>query len=382
MNMKWNQIRTRWINVNLGAAILLDHNIVGQDDENIEQVGEISPGTEFRGDRFMASGTINFKQPWRYMFSVNFNGLDAPQGKKSLDLIDWNVEIPISKTAGWFTIGKQKEGVGIEYIAPGTQGNFMERATGEPMFIRQRNIGIRYSNNLFGQRMSITAGVFNNYWETGKSFSDNGSQFASRVTGLAHYKSDRDLLQLGVGFRYSDPIEGKQSFKAKPEVNTAPSFISTGSFNAAGVSVWMFEGIYAKGSVLLIGEYYATSVNSAEKGDPQLSYFQVGGGWFITGENRRFNKVTGNHGKLIPKRNFKFRKGVGPGAWELTSRFTHTDGTDAGVAGGEFNRFTVGVNWFPNAHFRYTINYGRGRLEKNGLVGNTNIWQFRMQFEL
>lgn len=382
MDLKWNQIRTKWININIGAAILLDHNIVNQDDNNITQVGEISPGTEFRGDRFMASGTINFKNPWRYMFSINWNGLDAPQGKKSVDFIDWNFEIPIGKTHGWITIGKQKEGVGLEYVAPGTQGLFMERGTGAPMFIRQRNIGIRYSNSVLGQRMTYTIGFFNNYWETGKSFADNGSQITARVTGLVRYTSDRDLMHIGVGFRHTSATEDKLSYKAKPEVNTAPSFINTGSFDASSANLWMFEGIYVKGPVMAVGEYYTAGVNAAATGNPGFSYWQLGAGWFLTGENRKYNKMNGNPGKLIPKKNFKFRKGRGPGAWELASRFTRTDGTDAGISGGEFKRFTLGVNWFPNAHFRYTIDYGHGWLNKGGLQGEVNIWQFRMQFEL
>ncbi|MGB4771042.1 MAG: porin [Chitinophagaceae bacterium] len=383
MDLKWNQIRTKWININIGAAILLDHNRVGQDDANLQQVGDIEPGTEFRGDRFMASGTLNFKKnPWRYMFSINFNGLDAPQGKKSIDLIDWNIEIPIGKSAGWFTVGKQKEGVGLEYVAPGTQGLFMERGTGAPMFIRQRNIGVRYSNSVLGQRMTYTIGFFNNYWETGKSFSDNGSQITARVTGLARYVSDRDLVHVGVGFRHTGPTDDKLSYKAKPEVNTAPSFISTGSFAASSASLWMFEGIYMKGSLMVVGEYFTAGINSETVGNPSFSYWQVGAGYFITGENRKYNRLNGNPGKVIPKRNFKFRKGIGPGAIEIASRFTHTDGTDAGVTGGDFKRLTLGVNWFTNAHFRYTFNYGRGWLNKDGIKGNVNIWQFRVQFEL
>lgn len=382
MNLKWNQIRTKWININIGAAILLDHNIVNQDDASIQQVGDISPGTEFRGDRFMASGTFNFKNPWRYMISANFNGLDAPEGKKSFDFIDWNIEIPIGKKGGWFTIGKQKEGVGIEYVAPGTQMQFMERGAGAPMFIRQRNIGIRYSNNFLSQRMTFTAGFFNNYWETGKSFSANGSQITSRVTGLVHYTSDRDLVQVGLGYRHTGATDDKISYKAKPEVNTAPSFISTGAIAATAASLWTLEAVVAKGPALFIAEYFQAKVNSISGTDPRFSYWQIGGGYFITGENRKFNKTNGNPGKLIPKKNFKFRKGSGPGAWEIATRFTRTDGTDAGVEGGEFRRLSIGINWFTNAHFRYTIDYGRGWLVKNGLTGNVNIWQFRAQFEL
>ena len=382
MEKKWNQFRTKWVNINLGAAILLDHNIVNQDADNLTQVGKIEPGTEFRGDRFLATGTINFKNPWRFMLSANFNGLDAPEGKKSFDFIDWNIEIPISKKAGWITIGKQKEGVGIEYVAPGTQMQFMERGTGAPMFIRQRNVGIRYSNNFFNQRMTFTAGFFNNYWETGKSFSANGSQFTTRVTGLVHYTSDRDLVQVGLGYRHTGATDGKVSYKAKPEVNTAPAFITTGSINASAASLWMLETVVAKGPALFIAEYFSARVNPDAGKDPHFSYWQIGGGYFITGENRRFNRTTGNPGKLIPKKNFKFRKGSGPGAWEIASRFTSTDGTDAGIPGGQFRRFTIGLNWFTNAHFRYTINYGRGWLEKGGITGNTHMWQFRAQFEL
>jgi len=384
MDKKWNRITTKYFTMNIGLAVLLDHNILSQDSDNITQVGKVEPGTEFRGDRFIFSGSLLFfpKNPWRYMVSINFNGLDAPEGKKSLDFVDWNVDIPISKTAGWFTIGKQKEGVGLEYISPGTQGMFMERGSGAPMFVRQRNIGIRYSNVVLQQKLTYTIGVFNNYWETGKSFSDNGTQFAARVSGLPVYKSDRDLMHVGVGYRYSGATSGKMTFKAKPEANTAPTFINTGAFDAEGAGTLLLEWIGVNGPFSAVAEYMYTSVNSSVKGNPNFTYFQAGGSWFITGENRRYNKTTGNLGKLVPNKNFKFRKGTGPGALELGARYTHSSATDAGVAGGEFNRFTTALSWYPNAHFRYEINYGFGRLLKDKISGNVNFWQFRVQFEL
>ena len=380
---KWNQWKFKGFTMNLGLAFLLDHNILGQDAGSIQQVGKVSPGTEFRGERIVLTGTLDFfKTPWRYMFSANFNGLDAPQGKKSFDLIDWNVEIPLRNKAGWLTVGKQKEGVGHEYIMPGTQGQFMERGSGAPMLIRQRNIGVRYSNSVLNQRMTYTIGFFNNWWETGKSFSDNGSQVTARVSYLPVYESDRKLMHVAVGFRHTGATDGKLSYKAKPEANTAPSFISTGSFDAKGANTLMLEWIGVNGPVTVIGEYMNAAVKSSSKGDPNLSYFQIGGSWFATGENRRYNKNSGNLGKLVPKRNFKFRNGSGPGAIELGSRFTRADARSQGLDGGTFNRFTVALGWNPNAHFRYEINYGRGRLERDGVIGKTNFWQFRAQFEL
>ena len=250
------------------------------------------------------------------------------------------------------------------------------------MLVRQRNVGIRYSNSVLKQRMTYTVGFFNNYWETGRSFSENGSQVTARVSGLPRYVSDRDLVHLGIGFRHTTATEGALSYKAKPEVNTAPSFISTGSFSADRANTLMLEGLAVKESVMVMAEYMNAAVRSEAVGNPHLWYWQLGAGWFVTGENRRYNKVTGNPGKLVPKRNFKFRKGSGPGAIELAARITQTNGTDSGIEGGRFTRFTTGINWFPNAHFRYTINYGYGQLVRNGLNGYSGFWQFRVQFEL
>jgi phosphate-selective porin OprO/OprP len=316
------------------------------------------------------------------MISANYNGMDAPQGTKTFGFIDWNFEIPFGKKGGWLTVGKQKEGVGHEYVAPGTQLMFMERGSGVPAFVRQRNIGIRYSNSILQQRATYTIGFFNNYWETGKSFSDNGSQVTARVTGLPMYTSDKELLHLGVGYRYSGSIDGKLSYKAKPETNTAPNYLNTGSFDASYSNTLMLEAIKVNGPVSFIGEYMTNLVKSASAGNPSFSYWQVSGGWFITGENRNYNHSNGNLGKLIPKKNFRFKKGGGSGAFEVAARYTHSDFSSNMVMGGEFGRFTTAASWYPNAHFRFSVNYGFGKLEKSDLVGKANFWQFRAQFEL
>ena len=383
MAKKWNQLHTKYFNLNLGLALILDHNIVSQDNNNIEQVGKVNPGTEFRGERIVLSGTLNIaKYPWRYMISANFNGLDAPPGKKTFEFIDYNVEIPLGKTAGWITFGKQKEGVGHEYVAPGTQLMFMERGSGVPMFVRQRNIGIRYSNSILQQRATYTIGLFNNYWETGKSFAANGSQVTARITALPEYTSDRDLLHLGFGYRYSDATDGKLSYRAKPEANTAPAFINTGSISASASNTIMLEAIKVNGPVSFIGEYLNAFVNATGSASASFNYWQLGGSWFITGENRRYNKQNGNLGKLIPKKNFHFGKAGGTGAFELGARFTHSNLSSGDITGGEFNRFTGAFSWYPNTSFRFSINYGHGILYNGLPTGSANFWQFRAQFEL
>ncbi len=384
MDQKWNKISTKYFTMNIGIALIADYNIPVQDANSIQQVGSIEPATEFRGERLIFSGSLLFikKNPWRYMISANYNGLDAPYGNKKFDLIDVNVDIPLGKDAGWLTVGKQKEGVGLEYVAPGTQLMFTERGSGVPMFVRQRNIGIRYSNSILHQRMAYTLGFFNNYWETGLSFKDNGSQITARITGLPIYLSDRELMHVGIGYRYTESTNGQLSYKAKPEANTSPAFINTGSFNASSANTLMLEWIGVEGPVSVIGEYMNAFVNSSSNNNPSFSYYQIGGSWFITGENRRYNKQSGFLGKLIPKNNFKFRKGSGTGAFEVGARYTKSELNDQLIAGGAFGRFTTALSWYPNAHFRYEINYGHGTLDKNNITGKTDFWQFRIQFEL
>ena len=232
--------------------------------------------------------------------------------------------------------------------------------------------------------MTLTIGVFNNWLEKGNknSFSENGMQVTSRVTYLPKYTSDRSFVHTGIGWRYTEAPGGILSYKAKPEVNTAPSFISTGTFNAIASNTLMFENINVQGPFSFVGEYMQAFVNDESLRRTSYQYWQVGGSWFITGENRNYNKQTGNLGKLIPKKNFRFKKGGGPGAFELGARYTYSDFTDGTIDGGRFGRFTGALSWFPNAHFRFEVNYGNGRLKKNGLTGKTDFWQFRIQFEL
>ncbi len=384
MEEGWNQIPTKFFTMNFGFALLLDQTFLVQDDNSLAQVGKVDPATEFRGDRFILSGKIlGFREnPWRYMISANFNGLDAPEGKTSFEFIDWNIEIPFGKKAGWLTVGKQKEGVGHEYVAPGTQLPWTERGTGVPAFVRQRNIGIRYSNSIMKQRMTYTIGAFNNYWDTGNTFKDNGTQITSRVTGLPIYTTDRNLVHLGVGYRYTSDTKGTLSYKAKPEANSAPFYLNTGAIDATGANTMMVEAIGVRGPFTIMAEYMNAFVRGTLAGNASLTYWQIGGSWFITGENRKYNKNNGNLGKLLPKKAFDFSKDSGPGAFELGLRYTQTDMTDGNIIGGQFNRFTTALSWYPNAHFRLEATYGKGSLDRNELIGKTDFWQFRLQFEI
>jgi phosphate-selective porin OprO/OprP len=103
---------------------------------------------------------------------------------------------------------------------------------------------------------------------------------------LPVFTSDRELLQVGIGYRHTGANDGQLSYKGKPEANTAPSFINTGSFDAVGANTLMFELVGVKGPVSFVGEFMNVFVNSASAGNPIFNYWQIGGSWFITSDNR------------------------------------------------------------------------------------------------
>ena len=144
----------------------------------------------------------------------------------------------------------------------------------------------------------------------------------------------------------------------------------------------MLEWIKVNGPVSLTAEFMNTFVNTIGTENVSFYYFQFGCSWFVTGENRKYNKNNGNLGKLIPNKNFMFRKGGGTGAVELAARYTRSNLSEDVIDGGKFGRFTGALSWYANAHWRLSVNYGAGTLKKDQLQGKADFWQFRMQFEL
>jgi phosphate-selective porin OprO/OprP len=166
-----------------------------------------------------------------------------------------------------------------------------------------------------------------------------------------------------------------------PEVYEAPDFVDTDSFPARhGTSVGG-EIAYAEGPVMVSSEYTSTWVSSAETGNPRFDGYYVTASWFITGESRPYDRTTGSFGAIAPAAPFSFRHG-GIGAWELAARYSHIDLTSGTLDGGEFDRWSGAISWRPTVRWRLEFNYGHGRLEKAGLVGFTNFYQLRLQFQL
>jgi phosphate-selective porin OprO/OprP len=121
--------------------------------------------------------------------------------------------------------------------------------------------------------------------------------------------------------------------------------------------------------------------------------------YFLTGENRPYNRKTGTFDRVKPYENF-FRVRdedgnvcTGKGAWELAYRASYLDCYDDGrlsplydfgCTGGQYTfDNTFGVNWYLSPYARMMFEYVHASINMNtGLgAGDLNIFQVRTQID-
>ncbi len=103
------------------------------------------------------------------------------------------------------------------------------------------------------------------------------------------------------------------------------------------------------------GEYYNYNVNRT--GTSNLSF---NGGYaqasYSIGGRRHYKPGAGAYSGVIPDHDFSLKTG-GMGAFELAARYSYLDLNSNNVYGGKLNGYGVGINWYPNRHMRFMIDY-------------------------
>ena len=278
---KWNVFRTKPITGVLGGAILMENTRwLSQDNNNEQQVGELSQyeGGSMRAFRAGLGGTFNFKKPWTYVFSFGTRAFERGFEQGDLDefvLYDYRLGIPIGSAT--LSLGKTKETISMSRLSqmmyePGQQ----ERASVADGLLPARNIGIVVNNSFLKERMTWSAGVFNNWFETDRSFSDNPTVLTGRITGLPFVSEDEsNLLHLGIAGRYSNAAGGIR-YKTKTEIFSGPVSVDTDLIDdAASTFHYGLELAWVKGPFILMSEYIQSNVSSTTFNDPSFKGYNV-----------------------------------------------------------------------------------------------------------
>jgi phosphate-selective porin OprO and OprP len=365
------QIKEHWITLKVGVVTIADYTAFSQDAASISQVGKQKDQWDPRAARLMFRGTLGKDYKVSYLVAGEYKGFDSDP-KTSWSLTDLAFTFPLGGPATKLTVGKTKETFDYEMVGDAANLPHQERVL-NPFFV-SRNVGLKL-NQVLGEthRMTVSAGVFNDWFVNGDSFSASGTDVSARFTGLVWDQRDgKRFLHLGVSGRYAGADNNTMRYKGRPESNVGDNYVDTG--NLAGDHAWHLglEALWNEGPFSVLAEYNRAWVDAPASGNPEFSGYYVTASWILTGETRPYDRTVGYARRVMPKARW--------GALELVARFSHEDLDDWPVQGGKFDKTYLGINWWATRRWKLGFGWGRTWLDRFGKNGVTDSFQVRMQW--
>ncbi len=365
------QIKERWFTLKVGLVLLADYTAFYQDSESVAQVGRQQDQWEARAARLMVRGTLGTDYKVSYLVAGEYKGFET-EPEELWNLTDVSLTFPLAGPATKLTVGKTKETFAYEMVGDSASLPHQERVL-SPFFV-SRNIGLKLTQVIGeAQRMTASAGVFNDWWAGGDAFDDSGTDVTARFTGLAWDQRDgTSFLHLGVSGRYAGADENTMRYKGRPESNVTDPYVDSG--NLVGDHAWHLglEALWNEGPVSLLAEYNRAWVSSGASGDPEFSGYYVTASWILTGETRPYDRTVGYARRVMPKGRW--------GAPEIVARFSHEDLDDGAVQGGAFDKTYLGINWWATRRWKLGFGWGHTWLERFDTTGVTDSFQTRIQW--
>jgi phosphate-selective porin OprO and OprP len=228
---------------------------------------------------------------------------------------------------------------------------------------------------------------------------DAGTAIYGRVTFLPWYDeatNGRGLWHVGMsGESGAIPsrIGGagtRFSLSAKPEANLAPTVVNTGNIADANfVNAVNAETAFVYGPLSIQAEYEWITVNRTAHTNPTFDGGYIFVSYFLTGENRVYNKKSATFQRIVPYGNF-FRVRTedgyvetGKGAWEVGYRCSYLNLNDAGIQGNQVVDHTVGLNWYMSSYTKlmFDLIHSEATNTANTHIGTIDSFVTRVQFD-
>jgi len=364
-------VRSSWFTLKFGLVTLIDYTGFSQDAASVEQVGTQDSRWDARSLRLMLRGTVGSSYTVKYLVAGEYKGFESDP-ENLWNITDVSMTFPLGGPATTLTVGKTKETFAYEMVGDAANLAQQERAL-SPFFV-SRNVGAKLGH-VFGanHRMTLSGGVFNDWWVSGTARKDSGTDVSARATGLAWDQPDRKrFLHLGLSGRYAGADMNALRYKGRPESNVADNYVDTG--NLAADHAWHLglEALWNDGPVSVLAEYNHAWVASAASGNPGFSGYYVTGSWVLTGETRPYDRTVGYARRVMPTGRW--------GAPELVVRYSHVDLNDGAVQGGAFDKTYLGINWWATRRWKFGAGWGRTWLDRFGKTGVTNSVLTRLQW--
>jgi phosphate-selective porin OprO/OprP len=353
---------------------------------------DFSDGMYFRRARLGVEGTFNSHFNYRLLLELAGSGTEGPTRINDA-WIAYTGLAPFTFQVGAFSPpSNMDDGTSPEDLV------FIERASAAELSRSlggadgRLGVGVRASGKRYMSSLTFTTRTVND----AEVFD---SQFAAvgRVGGLLA-TGDEYNVHLGASgtWVFSPPDLGSSAapprhalrFRDRPEIRVdSVRLIDTGPLDVAHASVFGVEFGANWKNFYVQGENFWFDVDRRDTtlDDPSLGGYYLQGSWLITGENRRYNPATGSFQN--PRPGSPFSHDGGWGAFELATRFSHTDlnfnegalgaAPEAGaIRGGEQDVLTVGLNWYLNPNFKVLFNYLMIDVDRLNPAGPGNLTPF------
>ncbi len=405
---EWVDMSTDKWTVKFGGHVQIDYIDWTNADPGLTGPA-IAPGTknytEFRRLRLTADGTGYGVFDFRLQMTLEpttFGDVPPAGINYTPDVKDAYLSMNEIPWLGRFRIGNFFVPFSLEQVTNDTHNIFMERSIPtQGVFAADRQVGMALYNATDDQSLTWTFGAFldssgsNAIQSSKKKIDDNqGYRVSGRVTWLPYYdepSNGRYLVHLGAGVLYTEDQGASVRFRARPQIHEGPRIIDSGALNAHATATGNVELAVVWGPVTVQSEAFLCSVNMVTGGNQNVGGAYAHLSYFLTGENRiyeRFGQHGAQFGRNVPITNFFLTSGgCGWGAWEAKARWSYLDLNDvnrvvgATKFGGQYNDFTVGMNWYWSDRTRVMFDWIHPMTSAQSTFGATQSDLLAMRFD-
>jgi phosphate-selective porin OprO and OprP len=373
--VKWNEFEGKFFTLRASAGVILDAGTYAQDEASREQF-DLEPDWQVRDFRVMLNGRIKTKRSITWCAGLMYDAANDRWLVRQTGLM-----IALPELKGHVFVGRSKEGISLNMIMVGYAGWTMERSPAVVATVPLLADGIKWMGYLPKRHFLYNLGWYTDVLSEGQSFSSYDHQFVARVGWVPVLEENGTLLHVAIAGRWGLVNDRTLRMRSRPELNIAPYFVDTESFAARDTRMVQGEVYFRPGPWLFGMEYFVQQVDALDLPDPIFHGGDAVVSWLITGETRKYNTAGGYFLAVSPQRTV-FEGG--PGAWEAVLHLSYLDLDDGPInpiRGGRFWRFTPMVNWYLSDHLRLELAYGIGQLDRFELLGTTQFFQSRLQFQ-
>ncbi len=312
-----------------------------QDAGNQARFGDIDNYTEWRRLRLQSDGEGYGVYFYRVQVEFEPEGVAgvADSGVIIRDCYIGMKEVP---WLGTVIIGNTKQPISLEVLTSSNYLTFMERSLPRMFLVDERRLGIHAANYIPSEALIWDYGIFvaDPFEEDHEVISDNpGVRLVGRTVTTPYFcEGGRHFVHLGLGGAWQTVGEDNLwRWRTRPEVHEGPNFIDSGLFDSRSFYTLNFESAVNWGTVSLQSELYYNR-NDSMLGDIDLYGAYAEATWFLTGESRPYERSRGIFERVKPYTNFWLVRGsdgvdMGWGAWQLATRWSTVDLSDAAFRG-------------------------------------------------